>query len=105
MAVLLSKFRIDYSDLVIISDFNEAPKTKTRKWFDNLIRPLLRPDENGIILTISKEINCINNETFSFKGDRITEEELEEFQYKTDRHLRLRDLLLDHSSDSNLVVM
>ena len=64
MAVLLSKFRIDYSDLVIISDFNEAPKTKTRKWFDNLIRPLLRPDENGIILTISKEINCINNESF-----------------------------------------
>ena len=31
--------------------------------------------------------------------------ELKAFQYKTDRHLRLRELLLDHSSDSNLVVM
>ncbi|XP_046651512.1 solute carrier family 12 member 3-like isoform X1 [Daphnia pulicaria] len=84
MAVLLSKFRIDYSDLVIISDVDEAPKKKTKKWFDGLIRPFLEPRTNG---------------------PRITEEELEIFQYKTNRHLKLRELLLDHSSDSNMVVM
>jgi solute carrier family 12 sodium/potassium/chloride transporter 2 len=40
-----------------------------------------------------------------FTGPHITEGELEAYQYKTDRYLRLRELLLDHSSDSNLVVM
>ena len=40
-----------------------------------------------------------------FIGPHITEGELEAYQYKTDRYLRLRELLLDHSSDSNLVVM
>lgn len=47
MAVLLSKFRIDYSDLVIISDVDEPPKNKTRKWFDGVIRPFLQPRSNG----------------------------------------------------------
>lgn len=86
MAVLLSKFRIDYSDLVIISDVDEAPKKKTKKWFDSVIRPFLQPEPNGA-------------------GPQITEQQLEMFQYKTNRHLKLRELLLDHSSDSNLVVM
>ncbi|EFX79453.1 hypothetical protein DAPPUDRAFT_319556 [Daphnia pulex] len=84
MAILLSKFRIDYSDLVIITDVDEAPKSKTKKWFDGLIRPFLQPGTNG---------------------PHITEGELEAYQYKTDRYLRLRELLLNHSSDSNLVVM
>ena len=52
MAVLLSKFRIDYSDLVIISDVDEAPKSKTKKWFDGIIRPYLQPSANGIYLLI-----------------------------------------------------
>lgn len=47
MAILLSKFRIDYSDLVIITDVDEAPKSKTKKWFDGLIRPFLQPGTNG----------------------------------------------------------
>ncbi|XP_046450809.1 solute carrier family 12 member 3-like [Daphnia pulex] len=84
MAVLLSKFRIDYSDLVIISDIDETPKLKTKKWFNGIIQPFLQPNANG---------------------PHITNEEFEKFQYKTNRHLKLRELLLDHSSDSNLVVM
>ncbi|XP_059352273.1 bumetanide-sensitive sodium-(potassium)-chloride cotransporter-like isoform X2 [Daphnia carinata] len=85
MAMLLSKFRIDYSDLVIITDVDEPPKSKTKKWFDGLIRPLLQTGIN--------------------EGLQLTDGELEAFQYKTDRYLRLRELLLDHSSDSNLVFM
>ncbi|EFX60760.1 hypothetical protein DAPPUDRAFT_70722, partial [Daphnia pulex] len=83
MTVLLSKFRIDYSDLVIISYANAAPKSKTKEWFDSLIRPFRQSGE----------------------GNHIKERELETFQYRTDRYLRLRELLQDHSSDSNLVVM
>ncbi|XP_046651527.1 bumetanide-sensitive sodium-(potassium)-chloride cotransporter-like isoform X2 [Daphnia pulicaria] len=84
MAVLLSKFRIDYSDLVVISYVNAEPKNKTKLWFDGQIRSFLHQGESG---------------------PRIKEEDLELFQYKTNRYLRLRELLLSHSSDSNLVVM
>ncbi len=48
MAILLSKFRIDYSDLVIINDADEAPKEKTKKWFNGIIQPLLQPETNGL---------------------------------------------------------
>jgi solute carrier family 12 sodium/potassium/chloride transporter 2 len=107
MAVLLSKFRIDYSDLVIISDVDEAPKKKTKKWFDGLIRPFLEPRTNGMLSFNSHfELSILDIQFKLFKaGPRIMEEELETFQYKTNRHLKLRELLLDHSSDSNLVVM
>ncbi len=48
MAILLSKFRIDYSDLVIITDADEAPKEKTKKWFDNILQPALKSGINGL---------------------------------------------------------
>jgi solute carrier family 12 sodium/potassium/chloride transporter 2 len=48
MTILLSKFRIDYSDLVIINDADEAPKEKTKKWFNGIIQPLLKPGTNGL---------------------------------------------------------
>lgn len=47
MAILLSKFRIDYSDLVIISDANRPPKAKTKEWFNGIIRPFKLPKPNG----------------------------------------------------------
>jgi hypothetical protein len=47
MAVLLSKFRIDYSDLVVISYVNAEPKNKTKLWFDGQIRSFLQQGESG----------------------------------------------------------
>jgi len=37
MAGLLSKFRIDYSDLILIGDVNKKPQPSTVAFFDNLI--------------------------------------------------------------------
>jgi solute carrier family 12 (sodium/potassium/chloride transporter), member 2 len=42
MAALLSKFRISYSDLVVLSDLDAQPKECTKSWFDNLIRNFKR---------------------------------------------------------------
>lgn len=47
MAVLLSKFRIDYSDLVIISDIDEPPKKKTKQWFHGVVHKFLESKTNG----------------------------------------------------------
>lgn len=47
MAILLSKFRIDYSDLVTVNTVKHAPKNRTKKWFDDLIKPFLQPRTDG----------------------------------------------------------
>lgn len=71
MAVLLSKFRIDYSDLVIISDVNEPPKNKTRKWFDGVIGSFLQPRANGLFLP-NHLITWMNNQEANTFGSRTT---------------------------------
>lgn len=45
MAELLEKVRINYSDLVVITDLNKPPKDSTRAWFDNLVKPFIRREE------------------------------------------------------------
>jgi solute carrier family 12 sodium/potassium/chloride transporter 2 len=45
MAALLNKFRINYADLVVITDLNKPPKESTKTWFDGLVRPFIRREE------------------------------------------------------------
>lgn len=46
MASLLSKFRIDYSDLKVIPDITKSPQDETVKSFEALIKELKVPDED-----------------------------------------------------------
>jgi hypothetical protein len=46
MASLLSKFRIDYQSLKMVSGITEKPKTETVKFFNKLLEGL-RGDDGG----------------------------------------------------------
>lgn len=46
MASLLSKFRIDYSDLKVIPDITKSPQDETVKSFEAMIKELKVPDED-----------------------------------------------------------
>ncbi|KAL0821134.1 hypothetical protein ABMA28_005755 [Loxostege sticticalis] len=85
MANLLSKFRIDYSSLTMVQDITEAPQEETKKMFDELVSKYTTE-------TASEE--C-----------RISETELLTLAEKTNRQLRLRELLLANSSEARLVIM
>ncbi|KAL4717185.1 hypothetical protein ACJJTC_017072 [Scirpophaga incertulas] len=83
MASLLSKFRIDYSALTMIPDINKKPKDATLAYFEKLIAPFRTADdkdENG-----------------------ITEADLLAACDRTNRHLRLRELIMQHSANARLV--
>ncbi|XP_039289667.1 bumetanide-sensitive sodium-(potassium)-chloride cotransporter isoform X2 [Nilaparvata lugens] len=83
MASLLSKFRIDYSSLTMIHNITDPPETKTQQFFDSLIK------------------NFRNN-----NGETVIEDaELESLRERTNRQLKLRELLLKHSNDASLIVM
>lgn len=79
MATLLSKLRIEFSDIIVIPDINKKAEETTKNEFEDLIEPLM------------------------YKT--IFDSELIPLREKTNRHLRLRELLLQYSKDSALIVM
>lgn len=86
MASLLSKFRIDYQSLMMVTGITEKPQTSTVNFFNELLEGFR--EEDGV------------DPEFC-----VTPTELTAMQQKTDRQLRLRELLLENSRDSQLVVM
>ncbi|XP_077285790.1 sodium potassium chloride cotransporter [Arctopsyche grandis] len=86
MANLLSKFRIDYSSLTMVQDITEKPKPATVQMFDGII--------NGFRESEVSRPDC-----------KITDTELATLEEKTNRQLRLRELLLENSMESSLIVM
>uniref|UniRef100_A0A8C9WPE6 Solute carrier family 12 member 2 n=1 Tax=Scleropages formosus TaxID=113540 RepID=A0A8C9WPE6_SCLFO len=97
MATLLSKFRIDFSDITVLGDINTKPKKKNVAAFEEMIEPYkLREDD------MEQEA------AEKLKADepwRITDNELELYKAKTNRQIRLNELLKEHSSTANLIVM
>ncbi|XP_033219683.1 bumetanide-sensitive sodium-(potassium)-chloride cotransporter [Belonocnema kinseyi] len=88
MASLLSKFRIDYSALKVIPDISKPAQLGTKNFFDSLITEFCNPANPRLS-----------------EADTIKESELLAMKDKTNRHLRLRELLLENSTEANLVVM
>lgn len=86
MASLLSKFRIDYQSLKMVSGITEAPQPETVNFFYKLLEGF--SEEDGV-----------DPEVCASKVELAT------MQQKTNRQLRLRELLLENSRDARLVVM
>lgn len=89
MAALLAKFRIDYSDVVIIQDIQTKAQERTKKEFDSLVEPF-----------VAKSTHATNDD-----GTTITQAELFALKERTNRHLRLSEELAKHSQNSTFVVM
>ncbi|XP_045501321.1 bumetanide-sensitive sodium-(potassium)-chloride cotransporter-like isoform X2 [Colias croceus] len=84
MIALLQKMRLQYTSLTIIQGLYDPPQNETIQMFNTIIERF-RSDTKSDVL--------------------ITEAELQRLQWKTYRHLRLRELLLENSSNASMVVM
>lgn len=76
MASLLAKFRIDYSDVIVIPDVTKKAGEEIKAEFK----------------TITEKAN-------------VPEDELQSHKEKTNRNLRLAELLREYSIDSEMVIM
>uniref|UniRef100_A0A8C2EC81 Solute carrier family 12 member 3 n=1 Tax=Cyprinus carpio TaxID=7962 RepID=A0A8C2EC81_CYPCA len=95
MATLLSKFRIDFSDITVLGDINTKPKSWNH--FEMMIEPYkLREDDME-----QEAAEKLKSE----EPWRITDNELELYKAKSNRQIRLNELLKEHSSTANLIVM
>lgn len=84
MANLLSKLRIDYSSLTMLQGITDRPKDETIKMHLKLMDGFLEGQNEHLT---------------------VSEVEFKQLEEKTYRHLRLREMLLKHSSQANFVVM
>ncbi|XP_056323469.1 solute carrier family 12 member 2 [Danio aesculapii] len=97
MATLLSKFRIDFSDITVLGDINTKPKSEGLTEFAQMIEPYkLREDDME-----QEAAEKLKSE----EPWRITDNELELYKAKGNRQIRLNELLKEHSSTANLIVM
>uniref|UniRef100_A0A7N8WM32 Solute carrier family 12 member 3 n=1 Tax=Mastacembelus armatus TaxID=205130 RepID=A0A7N8WM32_9TELE len=97
MATLLSRFRIDFSDINVLGDINTKPKKHNKLTFKELIEPY-RLKEDDMEQEAAERLKA--QEPW-----RITDNELELYKAKTNRQIRLNELLKEHSSTAKLIVM
>ncbi|XP_068452287.1 solute carrier family 12 member 2-like isoform X2 [Clinocottus analis] len=97
MATLLSRFRIDYSDIHVLGDINTKPKKHNKLSFKELIEPF-RLKEDDMEQEAAERLKA--QEPW-----RITDNELELYRAKNNRQIRLNELLKEHSSAAKLIVM
>lgn len=84
MAHLLAKLRIDYSSLIMLQGITEKPKESTIR-MHNILLDGFREGQND---------ECFVSDT-----------ELEQLRDKTERQLRLREMLLEHSKNATMIAM
>ncbi|XP_016898719.1 solute carrier family 12 member 2 isoform X2 [Cynoglossus semilaevis] len=97
MATLLNRFRIDFSDIIVLGDINTKPKEDNKRIFKGLIEPY-RLKEDDMEQEAAERLKA--QEPW-----RITDNELELYKAKTSRQIRLNELLKEHSSNAKLIVM
>lgn len=84
---LMSKFRIEFSEIKILPDVQTKPQQENINKFSALVKPFVRENDQ-------KERDC-----------DITEDDLENFQKKTYRQIRINELIKKHSSKADLIVV
>uniref|UniRef100_A0A3Q2YCQ5 Solute carrier family 12 member 3 n=1 Tax=Hippocampus comes TaxID=109280 RepID=A0A3Q2YCQ5_HIPCM len=97
MATLLSRFRIDFSDINVLGDINTKPKKHNKLWFKALVESY-RLKEEDMDQEAAERLKA--EEPW-----RITDNELELYKAKSNRQIRLNELLKEHSGDAKLIVM
>ncbi|CDW52957.1 solute carrier family 12 [Trichuris trichiura] len=94
MAALLSRFRLDYSDVIVIPDLTKRPSNSLIEEFQEFIfsrRAETSAEETGD--------RSISSDVF------ITATEYDTLKPKTYRQLRIKELLHEHSFGAQLIVL
>lgn len=84
MEVLLSKLRIDYSELRLVQGIEDEPSKTSWDLFNSLLTNFKSSSNDEIL---------------------VSDTELQNKHPKTSRYLRLREMILEHSSDAALIIM
>ncbi|XP_050563105.1 bumetanide-sensitive sodium-(potassium)-chloride cotransporter isoform X2 [Spodoptera frugiperda] len=84
MAAILKRYRIDYSQLTMVTGLSDQPAESTWSYFNSIIKNHKSPVNDEIL---------------------VSDEESVKYHLKTSRHLRIRELLMENSYGADFIVM
>ncbi|KAM9860951.1 solute carrier family 12 member 1 [Aulostomus maculatus] len=97
MKLLLEKFRINCSEIIVIDDIHIKPSHDSLKKFEDMIEPFRLRDSSKD----SAQAQDMRRE----HPWKITDEELEAFEEKTNLQVRLNEVLQQNSKSANLIIV
>ncbi|XP_054848986.1 solute carrier family 12 member 3-like [Eublepharis macularius] len=94
---LLSKFRLGFNEVVVLPEIMWKPEETSIKEFEDLIAPFrLNEGQRG-----QEAVEGMRKDA----PWKVTDEDLRVYKRKTEQHIRLHEILQDHSRNAALVVM
>ncbi|XP_053118885.1 solute carrier family 12 member 3-like [Hemicordylus capensis] len=95
--LLLSKFRLGFNEVVVLPEIMWAPEETSRKEFEDLIAPYrFNEGQKG-----SETVEGMKKDA----PWKVTDEDLRVYRKKSEQHIRLHEILQDHSRNAALIVM
>ncbi|XP_077169976.1 solute carrier family 12 member 3-like [Paroedura picta] len=94
---LLNKFRLGFNEVVVLPDIEWIPEETSVKEFEDLIAPFRFNEgqqDQEAVEEMRKEAPW-----------KVTDEDLRVYKKKTEQHIRLHEILQEHSRNAALIVM
>ncbi|XP_028559449.2 solute carrier family 12 member 3-like [Podarcis muralis] len=95
--LLLTKFRLGFTEVVVLPEIMWRPEETSRKEFEDIIAPFrLNEGQKGqeTVEEMQKDAPW-----------KVTDEDLRVYKKKSEQHMRLHEILQDHSRNAALIVM
>ena len=98
VTALCKKFRIETSDVSILTTLNQKPTEESRARFKQLIEPFrVRSETSSKIVEEDQPPEGSTNPTPTLNENDIDDDCVEKFAKKTNRQLRINELIREHS--------
>uniref|UniRef100_A0A5S6QI02 Solute carrier family 12 member 2 n=1 Tax=Trichuris muris TaxID=70415 RepID=A0A5S6QI02_TRIMR len=94
LADLFAMFRIDVKDVFVIPDILQSPQDATMKEFNRLLEKFKANDNTSLQQEVGGDFAVYTDDA-----------ELDSMKLRTNEQLRIREEMLQHSKDANLVVV
>ncbi|XP_039601504.1 solute carrier family 12 member 3-like [Polypterus senegalus] len=97
MLSLLNRFRLDFHDVIVMTESDEAPQPENMKRFEDNIAAFRLNDglqDNASVRELKR--NC---------PWKVSDSELEQYKEKTKRKVRLNEIIQENSKDAALIVV
>uniref|UniRef100_A0A667WQJ1 Solute carrier family 12 member 10, tandem duplicate 1 n=1 Tax=Myripristis murdjan TaxID=586833 RepID=A0A667WQJ1_9TELE len=97
MISLLKRFRLDFHDVIVMTDSEKAPLTKNVSRFEDTVTPFRLKDE--------QQDDTLPQELRQRSPGKISDKELEAFRLKSERKVRLNEIIRRNSQNTALILV
>ena len=106
MASLLAKFRIEFEDVILLTDVTRKPSKCTKEEFSQIIKIRSKPVTSLSTSSLeSMASDCHGGASMNNAPVFITEDEMVKNMDKTNFHLKIAEIARENSDESALVIM